>query len=251
MKRRAVTDHVRRYPWWYGVAAVWLAAMVALPIVELDPLEVFARDDVPAATAPGATDQVGDAPGATFGSGGARGEDEPASGSSDTAAADDTGGTGSTTEPTALELVPPELLDLIFDLIPTLQFPPLPPELATLARAMAPIASYGCSGLGLASIVIAVVAQTIEGVPLERVLPYLAPVSAACASFPIPEQRTVCAADAPFIIDIGGLTNSPPIIGLGIDQLDALESTLAATFGQEIPRLAPQLRTQFDCTFVA
>jgi hypothetical protein len=251
MKTRAVTEHVRRYPWWYGVAAIWLAAIIALPIVELDPLEAFARDDVPTTSAPGSEDLVDGIPGGPFGSGGSLGEGDRAGGSSGTAAPDAADGTGAPDDPVGLELVPPELLDLIFDAIPTFQFPPLPAELATLARAMAPIAAYGCSGLGLASIVIAVVAQTIEGVPLERVLPYLAPVSAACATFPIPEARTVCTVDEPFVVDIGGLTNSPPILGLGIDQLDVIESTIAATFGQEIPRLAPQLRAQLGCTFVS
>jgi hypothetical protein len=62
--------------------------------------------------------------------------------------------------------------------------------------------------------------------------------------------HTVCAADEPFVIDLAGLTKSPPIIGLGIDQLDAIESQLASTFGQSIPRLAPSLREQFDCKLV-
>ena len=43
----------------------------------------------------------------------------------------------------ALELVPPELLDLVFDAIPAFASPPLPDELAPLAAAIAPIAAYG------------------------------------------------------------------------------------------------------------
>jgi hypothetical protein len=125
--------------------------------------------------------------------------------------------------------------------------PALPPELAALANAIAPVATYGCSGLGLASVVVAVVAQSAQGVPVERVLPYLAPVVTACAAFPIPPVRTVCEADKPFIVDLGGLASGPPILGLGIDQIDAVETLLSATFGQSLPRVAPQLRAQLGC----
>jgi hypothetical protein len=155
-----------------------------------------------------------------------------------------------TTAPEQLTLVPEELLDVIFDFLPVPVIPPLPPELATLAAAIAPIATTGCSALGLASIIIAVVAQSAEGVPIGRLLPYLAPVSSACASFPIPEVHTVCAFDEPFVIDVGGLTSTPPILGLGIDQVAAIEDALATSFGIDVPRLAPTLREQLDCEVV-
>jgi hypothetical protein len=245
--RPTVLAHVRRYPWWYGALAVWLVAMLALPVVELDPLAAF-RDEqaAPNATATTSAPAPGFAPGGGELAGPSVGGE---AGATDEGAAGDAVTT--TTAPSALELVPPEVLDLVFDAIPPIEFPPLPEELATLAAAIAPIATTGCSGLGLASLVVAVVAQTVEGVPLGRLLPYLAPVSTACASFPIPEHHTECAADEPLVIDLGGLTETPPILGLGIDQLDAIETLMADTFGIAAPRLAPELRTMFDCRLVS
>ena len=108
------------------------------------------------------------------------------------------------------EFIEPSFLDTLFDLIPP------PPSLPTLParnrarRAAVPrIAAQGCTGLGLASLVVAVVAPSLEEVPIERILPYLAPVTSACAFFPIPKVHTVCAADEPLIIDLGGLTKTP------------------------------------------
>ncbi len=247
MTPRQVASHVRRYPWWYALGVAWLGAMLALPVVELDPLGAVrgggggpqvATDRVIEGTVPdlGPGTPVGGAPPTDVGGGGP-GESE---------------GVGATTTSVpALELVPPEVLDLVFDAIPPLVFPPLPEELSTVAAAIAPLAATGCTGLGLASIVVAVVAQTAEGVPLERILPYLAPVSAACASFPVARVHTVCAADAPLVIDLGGVTDTPPLLGLGIDQLDALEELMAESFGAAAPRLAPELRTLLDCEIVS
>ena len=65
-------------------------------------------------------------------------------------------------------------------------FPPLPEELRTLAAGIAPIAAYGCSGVGLASLVVSVVSQTVEGVPLGRLLPYLTPVERGVRGVPDP-----------------------------------------------------------------
>jgi hypothetical protein len=246
VNRAGVLAHVRRYPRWYAVAVVWLVAMLALPIVSADPLDLFTPDRSTGATAatgspsgsegtaPGAT--VGTAPDGTPTTAGGR------TGGEQAAAGDD--------EPSALDLVPPELLDLIFESLPPLVTPPLPAELAPLAAAIAPVATYGCSGLGLASVVVAVVAQSAQGVPVEKVLPYLAPVVTVCAAFPIPPTHTVCASDVPLIVDVGGLTKGPPILGLGIDQLEAVERLLSSTFGTAVPSVAAGLRTQLDCDIV-
>jgi hypothetical protein len=252
MNPRSVFGHVRRYPRWYGVAVIWAVAMVALPVVELDPLNAFSgsRDAATVDAGDTAAEDGTALPPITSGTVPSGGIVSPVDTSGDTTSTTEPGAT-TTTLPTELELVPEELLDAIFDLLPPPVIPPLPPELAKLAAAIAPIATTGCSGLGLASVIVAVVAQSAEGVPVGRLLPYLAPVSSACASFPIPKVHTVCAADEPLILDLAGLTSSPPIIGLGIDQLDAIESQLATTFGQSVPRLAPSLREQFDCELVS
>lgn len=250
--RPALATHLRRYPWWYGLAAVWLVAMVALPIVKLGPLDALSHQGTDAtgttlvATGPGDLDQPsldpGGLPPTVGGTTGASATTAPGE-----AAA---GATTSTTKPGTLDLVPPEILDLIFDALPEVVLPPLPDELAPLAAVIAPIAATGCSGLGLASVVVAVVAQSANGVPVQRILPYLSPVSTACASFPIPLHHTVCAADAPLVFSLGGLANTPPILGLGIDEIEATSTLLANTFGQPLPDLAASLRTQLDCKIV-
>lgn len=243
-----VVAHVRRYPRWYSVAVVWLVGMLLLPIVQADPLDVFRADATPSGAA--GLDRPSDLAGAPLGqpaTGATGGGDTPsptdADGSEGATPADDE-------EPGALDLVPPELLNLIFDSLPPVLVPPLPPEFASLAAAIAPVAAFGCTGLGLASVVIAVVAQTAEGVPVARLLPYLAPVVTACAAFPIPTSYTVCAADEPLVVDLGGVAKTPPILGMGIDQIEALEHALSAAFGQAIPSTAAGLRTQLDCRLV-
>ena len=244
MNRPAVVSHLRRYPWWYGAAVVWLVAMLALPVVRLDPLAAL-RDDGAAGPASGGPAADGPAvTGIPTVPPSLLDQVRPELFELPTTAP---AGTTATTAPGELDLVPPELLDLLLDSLPPVVFPPLPEELSTLAAGIAPIASFGCSGVGLASLVVSVVAQTVEGVPLGRLLPYLTPVSAACATFPVPKVHTVCAADEPLVIDLGGVTSTPPIIGLGIDQLDALETLMSSTFGVAVPKLAPELRILFDC----
>ena len=248
MDPRTLAGHVRRYPWWYGVAALWITAILVLPIVHLDPLAALAGDDRTAA--PTQTPSVTVAPGSspTFVGGGSPTASVGGGSATTVAGEGPTASTTATTTPGSLELVPPELLDLVFDAIPAFVFPPLPEELAPITAALAPIASTGCSGLGLAGVVVAVVAQSANGVPVQRILPYLAPLSSACASFPIPKHHTVCAIDVPFVTDLGGLVSTPPILGLGIDEIEQTEQLLASTFGQTLPPLADQLREQFDCT---
>jgi hypothetical protein len=248
MSRATVLAHLRRYPWWYTVAAVWVVAMLSLPVVRLDPLGAFGDDGTAAPTAGGPSAGGPAAGGITALPPGLLDDvDRELFDLTTTTLA----GEGPTsTAPPELELVPPEVLDALLDALPPIVFPPLPEELRTLAAGIAPIASFGCSGLGLASLVVSVVTQTVEGVPLGRLLPYLTPVSAACASFPIPEVHTVCAADEPLVIDLGGVTTTPPIIGLGIDQLDAIETLMESTYGVSVPKLAPELRELLTCRIV-
>ena len=242
--------HLRRYPWWYGIAAVWLVAMLSLPIVRGGALaNVLGGGDQPGTTA--VTGPDGEAIGPELEPGAV-----PPSAADGATASDHDPATADTAPPAddgddALALVPPEVLDLIFDALPPVIFPALPPEVAPVFNAVAPLAATGCSGLGLAGVVVAVAAQSANGVPIERLLPYLAPASTACASFPIPTKHTVCESDKPFVTDLGGLTTSPPILGLGIDQLRAFEQLMANTFGQSIPAVSDELAVQLNCQLIS
>lgn len=252
MSARTLSDHLRRYPVWYVVGAVWVVAMLSLPIVRGSAFaDVFDRSDpttTTEATGPGSTGAPGDPgtaigpDGTPIGDGTLPADDEVVDDTTTPAAEDPRGD--------ELALVPPELLDLVFDALPPFVFPALPDEVLPIARAVAPVAATGCSAIGLAGVIVAVAAQTAEGVPIERILPYLAPVSTACASFPIPEVHTVCEADQPFITDLGGLTTSPPILGLAIDQLQAIEQLLTNSFGVPVPALSADLRVQLGCELV-
>jgi hypothetical protein len=251
MSARPLADHLRRYPWWYGIAAVWIVAMLSLPIVRGGALaSVLGGDDTRDGTTT-VTGPDGQAAGPSLDPGApppSSVDDEPridgGVASDDTVPPVDDGAD-------ALQLVPPEILDLIFDALPPVVFPALPPEVAPVFNAVAPLAATGCSGLGLAGVVVAVAAQSANGVPIERLLPYLAPASTACASFPIPAKHTVCESDKPFVTDLGGLTTSPPILGLGIDQLRAFEQLMANTFGQSIPSVADSLAVQLNCQLIS
>jgi hypothetical protein len=252
-RARTLAHHLRRYPWWYGIAAVWIVGMLALPIVHGTALADVFGGDGPGPTAPPATPAGGGpelaggptplvtGPTAAPPTGAS---DGPGSGATATTVAPEDGGD-------ALQLVPPELLDAIFDVLPPFVFPALPPEVAPVANAVAPLMTTGCSGLGLTSVVVAVAAQSVDGVPFDRLLPYLAPLSTACASFPVPKVHTVCEGDKPLIIDLGGLTSTPPVLGLGIDQLRAFEQLMTSQFGMTVPAIGDQLAAQLHCTLVS
>jgi hypothetical protein len=250
MSARTLAAHLRRYPLWYALGAVWLVGMLSLPIVKGSALADVLTGGPSTATTVASAPQA-PAPG-DLGTGSS---DAPISLEGDGGVASpttvETVDRGHDDGGDALQIVPPEILDAIFDALPPLVFPALPREIEPLTNAIAPLAATGCSGLGLAGVVIAVAAQTAEGVPLERLLPYLAPASTACATFPIPPVHTVCEADKPFITDIGGLTSTPPILGLGIDELRAFEQLMTAQFGVAVPSVADSLAAQLDCELVS
>lgn len=251
MSPRTLATHLRRYPIWYAVGLVWLIAMVSLPIVRGTALaDAFGGE--PSGRASGTTTSStipALTPGGILAPGGSDGSVTTPTDASGSPV--DTVAPSPVDEDDPLELVPPEFLDLIFDALPPIVFPALPPEVAPVFNAVAPLAATGCSGLGLAGVVVAVAAQSANGVPIERILPYLAPASTACASFPIPAKHTVCEVDKPFIQDLGGLATSPPILGLGIDQLAALETLLETSFGVAVPTVSEDLREQLDCELVS
>jgi len=247
--RGRLLRHIRRYPRWYGAGALWLLGILVLPVVKLDPLQIFSAPDpqsevaAPAATDVRTTPPVGGVlRGAPFATGGVSAPSE---------ATPPVPGIAPPPVAVPPESIAPELLDQLFDLFPPPPaLPDVPIELQPIVRAVTPLATQGCTGLGLASLVIAVVAPSAEGVPLERILPYLVPVTSACANFPIPKTHTVCAADEPLIIDLGGVTATPPILGLGIDQLTAIEDIIALSFGDSLPRFSDTAREQLDCKLV-
>ncbi len=234
--------HVRRYPRWYAVGVLWLIGMIALPVIESAPRRIFGgetpvvQEESPLTLAP--TPPIGGIPVAPF------------LALTLTAPPVAPGETPLPESPPP-EFIEPAFIDTLFDLIPPPQsLPELPPEIQRIIRAAGPIATQGCTGLGLAALVVAVVAPSAEGVPIERILPYLAPVTSVCAYFPIPKLHTVCAADEPLIIDLGGLTKTPPILGLGIDQLTAIEDIVAEMYGDGFPRVSDLAREQLDCHLV-
>ncbi|WP_436793715.1 hypothetical protein [Actinospongicola halichondriae] len=253
MNPEGIIRHVRNYPRWYAAAIIWLVMMVFLPVVGVDIIPAFAApasqqqpSTTEAGTPPTAAEIAAPAP--------ALPSDGGSSPTTTPVAPTPTDPPGAT-ESTPPEIIPPEELppdffDPVFDAIPGLPAVDTPEELLPVLRAVAPIANYGCSATGLAALVLAVVAPSVDGVPLERVIPYLGPVTTACANFPIPATHTECELDKPFIIDLGGLAKTPPVIGVGIDVIEAMEAEMIAAFGADIPRFSASLRDTLDCEVV-
>ena len=260
-------EHVLRYPRHYASLGLFLVAMLLVPTVgpaglaelasssapppeSVLPLapptstapasaappstaartvaEAFGIDDATAAAVVSAIDQ---APGAQPGG------SAPAPGPAP--APDD----GTDAGPAGLALPPP----------PAVPLPAVPEELQPLLGAVGPLTTQGCSGLGLAAVVVAVVGTTAKDVPVGQVLPYLAPVYSACAAFPPPGgDPTVCeidraANDAGYPSDVSGLMKTPNAIGTGVDVLRGIEAAIEAYTGQS-PGLVASLADQLGCT---
>lgn len=243
---RSTIGHVRRYQRWYGAAAIWAVLLTVVPTVGFTDLFTGSAPQ-PAATAP--TTTTVPAPTAI----GKLLELLPPEVREEIEAYDP-GAPPSEDQP-VLPPVPKDelsqLLDDVFDLLPTPQIPEVPPELQPLVASLAPFASYGCSATGLTALVLSAVTPALSDLPLHRIIPLLAPITGLCAAFPIPDVHTVCAIDEDLMIDVGGLVTTPPIIGLGIDQIDLYEAMIASAYGDALPRLAPQLRSIFDCEIVS
>jgi hypothetical protein len=131
--------------------------------------------------------------------------------------------------------------------------PQVPAELQPVLAAVAPLTSQGCSAVGLAAVVAAVVGPTAgDTVPFAQLLPYLAPAYSACATFPGPGgPRTLCALDeqmrgAGYPADVSGLAKTPNVIGVGVDVLFGLEDAVAAYTGQTLG-IAQQIADQLGC----
>ncbi len=245
--RATVVHHLRRYPKWYAVLTAWLLAMALIPVVhhpgaprvspgttanivglapaaplpavDSAPVEPLASSPVVLAPVVGPAAAGPDAPAPTPTEGPQPGEE---------------GGLGA----------------LLPDL-PPLPLPATPAELEPLFNAMAPMMATGCSGIGLAAVVVAVVAPTVEDVPLAELMPYLAPLYSVCAYFPIPSVRTICPIDdqiaAQLPDDLTALVTAPTVIGLGIDEIAGMEAAVLQMTGQTVPPLADSLRQQLGC----
>jgi hypothetical protein len=127
----------------------------------------------------------------------------------------------------------------------------VPAELQPLFNAVSPMMTTGCSGIGLAAVVVAVVAPTVQQVPLAELMPYLAPLYSVCSYFPIPETRTICPLDdqiaAQLSDDLTSLIAAPTVIGLGIDEIAGFEAAAQQMTGAPPFGFADSLRQQLGC----
>jgi hypothetical protein len=242
-----VFTHLRRYPKWYALAVVWILAMALVPVVSHPaarlaersrprPIEIAAAPLAPAAEPLPSFAPV-DVPTPLPDLPGVPPLPPPAT-------------------PTAAPSSPPEPAPAGLQLpaLPPLPIPAPPEQLEPLLAAIAPLTTTGCSGIGLAAVVVAVVAPTVEDVPLDQLMPYLVPAYTVCALFPIPKTHTVCPLDdqvaAQLPSDLTSLTAAPTIIGLGIDVIEGMELAAAQMVGMPPLGYAESLRTQLDCRIV-
>jgi hypothetical protein len=243
--RRAL-GHLGRYPRHYGALALWLAAMLLVPAVasrsgSTSPIAATATTvappsgTVPSATStprPPAAPAPRTAVGAAASFAGAAASPSPSpSPKPAPAPSDDEDETDEPTPagPGGLELPPP----------PPVPPAPIPEELRPVVAAVAPLTSQGCSAVGLAGVVTAVVGPAAgDAVPVASLLPYLQPAYSACATFPAPEgERTICAVDeqareAGYPADASGLAKTPNVIGLGVDVFTGIDRAIEAMTGQ-------------------
>lgn len=262
-------EHVSRYPRHYAALGLFAVAMLLVPTVGAADLADLASSSTPAgATAPEsalplappasaptapvappstAAQAVADAFGVDTETAAAvidtvpGGTVAPPSGGGDAPAPapDDAPDAG----PGGIAVPPP----------PALPLPAVPDELQPVLAAVGPLTTQGCSGLGLAAVVVAVVGTTAQDVPVGQVLPYLAPAYSACAAFPPPGgDPTICdldraAHDAGYPSDVSGLMKTPNAIGTGVDVLYGIEAAIEAYTGQS-PGLVASIADQLGCS---
>jgi hypothetical protein len=239
---RTLVGNLRRYPKWYALVVAWLLVMALVPVVRhaAPRLAERSRVEAPIQTAaplPPAVDvaapvivpSLSPAPPVVLGV-----PPLPA-----------------LPAPTPSPPPQPGEGGLELPALPALPLPEAPEQLQPLFDAMAPLMASGCSGVGLAAVVIAVVAPTVEQVPLEALLPYLVPVYSACAYFPIPKTHTLCPLDdqvaAQLPDSLTSLYPAPAVIGVGLDTIAGIEAAVLQMTGQQVPSLAASLRDQLDC----
>ncbi|MCO8126540.1 hypothetical protein NHL50_04915 [Acidimicrobiia bacterium EGI L10123] len=265
-------EHVWRYPRHYAALGLFLVAMLLVPTVgprdladlasSSSPAGATAPEDVLPLTPPSTASAAPAAPPSTA----ARAVADAFGIDTDTAAAVIDGAGGSTPPPPPSsggeEPAPAPAPDDAEDAgpagvplpsPPAVPVPPVPDEVQPLLAAVGPLTDQGCSGLGLAAVVVAVVGTAAQDVPVGQVLPYLAPVYSACATFPPPAgEATVCeldraAHDAGYPTDVSGLMKTPNAIGTGVDVLYGIEAAIEAYTGQS-PELVAGIADQLGCS---
>jgi hypothetical protein len=266
MGARALT-HVGEFRRYYVLFAIWVVVMLLVPRTGL-PTDPFASAGS-ARTGIDATSSARRAPESAAAAalvrptaGGATFYSDPvldAFTGPSTFAGDDSGGAGFAAPPTSpgFEFTPPPeeedpappadggtSLPVTIPPPPPVPLPAPPAELEPLLAVVAPLANTACSPVGLAGVVAALVAPSVQQVPVAQIVPYLTPLYVACGSFPQTGPRTICAIDDVYVSQdpTGGLLPPPAVIGLGIDTIAQLEKALGGLTNQ-----AGMLREQLDC----
>lgn len=266
-------SHLKRYPRHYGTFAVFVLGLLLMPrIGGPNPTQLAGSSH---ATTPGAV-ALADA-GAAAGSDPAAAVGDMLSGIGITpealaavpagpladALAPGDGQTGRSPTPTTPALTPattappgdsgePLPGGVALPPPPALPLPPIPAELQPLFEVVSPLTGLGCSAVGLAAVVAAVVAPTAEGVPVAQIMPYLAPLYTVCATVgTINTAPTICALDeqaraAGYPADVSGLAPTPNVIGMGMDVIINLEKAIQIYTGQSLGIAAP-LYEQLGC----
>ena len=237
---RSIGRHLRRYPAWYPLVAVWAVVMALLPVLH-DNAGAPARSHRQAAALRPAGDAVAVAAavdavvdGCTSA---AASIPTPADGIESPAAS------GPTTAKPPAPADDPALVHL--PQLPAVPIPTLPASLDPVLQLGSPLASTGCGVLGITRLGILTLAPAAPQLPLEDANGYLVPAYTACAVLPLPATTTVCTIDnqvaAQEPAQLVGIYTLPPVVGLTLDQIAAVEALLA-------PLAAPNLSTPLAAT---
>jgi hypothetical protein len=271
MGARALT-HVGEFRRYYALFAVWVLVMVAVPRAGLVPALDAAADGSSAGRPAGMARSAGGPSESATAAGAIR----PVSGGAATFFSDplfdvlpsdvDLGDDDSaafaapalTASPSSIPFTPPTVEEEetpeapadpaspAIDIPPPPAIPvPAPPaELVPLLSIVSPLGNTACSPIGLAGVVFALVAPSVQQVPAGEIVPYLTPLYVACGTFPQTGPRTVCELDDLYVSQdpTGGLLPPPAVIGIGIDTITQLELASGAGTSQ-----SQALREQLHC----
>ena len=237
--------HLRRYVVWYGIAVVWAVLMASVPVVKHHAATLASRPHARTIT----TEIPAPAPAPVVAGEAVALPPPPAPlPTTPVTAAPAPAGRAPTPTPTPAPAPPPGLQ---LPALPPLPFPAVPDQVQPLLDAVSPLMKTGCSAIGLAAVVVAVVAPTVQQVPLDQLMPYLVPAYTVCALFPIPKSHTVCPVDeqiaAQLPASLTSLFPAPTVMGLGIDVIAGMEAAAQQAYGIPIPTLSDSLRTQLGC----
>jgi hypothetical protein len=216
----ALGRHLRRYPGWYPLVAVWAAALALLPVLDTHPAHptraaattapraaVTAARAVNGVTAARTTDLAASVAAAATAV-------EPASNAAGPAG----NGNSSPTPPAADN-------GLHLPQLPPLPLPTPPAALEPALQVASPFGTTACGVLGITRLGADTLAPAVPFVPVEEALAYLIPVFTACAVLPPPVTATRCAIDDQVVANepsqLDGIYPVPPLVGLSVDALEA------------------------------